>query len=85
MFNTKIHSGDPVVSNIRHYDALMKTLNAIDDVVKGLNNKASAEMYALDIRRALDYLGEITGEITNEDLLDNIFSGFVLESNLFIK
>ncbi len=78
VFNTKIHNGDPVVSNIRHYDALMKTLSAIDDVVKGLNSKASGEMYALDIRRALDYLGEITGEITNEDLLDNIFSRFCI-------
>ncbi len=78
VFNTKIHSGDPVVSNIRHYDALMKTLNAIDDVVKGLNSNASGEMYALDIRRALDYLGEITGEVTNEDLLDNIFSRFCI-------
>ncbi len=78
VFNTKIHSGDPVVSNIRHYDALMNTLNAIDDVVKGLNTKVSGEMYALDIRRALDYLGEITGEITNEDLLDNIFSRFCI-------
>ncbi len=78
VFNTKIHSGDPVVSNIRHYDALMKTLSAIDDVMNGLNTKASGEMYALDIRRALDYLGEITGEITNEDLLDNIFSRFCI-------
>ena len=78
VFNTKIHSGDPVVSNIRHYDALMKTLNAIDDVIKGLNSNASGEMYALDIRRALDYLGEITGEVTNEDLLDNIFSRFCI-------
>lgn len=78
VFNTKIHSGDPVVSNVRHYDALMKTLNAIDDVIKGLNSNASGEMYALDIRRALDYLGEITGEVANEDLLDNIFSRFCI-------
>ncbi len=78
VFNTKFHSGDPVVSNIRHYDALIKTNKAIDDVMKGLNSKASGEMYALDLRRALDYLGEITGDITNEDLLDNIFSRFCI-------
>ncbi|MEI7801780.1 MAG: tRNA uridine-5-carboxymethylaminomethyl(34) synthesis GTPase MnmE [Bacteroidota bacterium] len=78
VFDTKIHSGNAVVSNVRHYDALMKTLSAIDDVVKGLNNQSSGEMYALDIRRALDYLGEITGEITNEDLLDSIFRNFCI-------
>ena len=70
--------GGIVVSNIRHYDALMKTLSAIDDVMISLNNHASGEMYSLDIRRALDYLGEITGEITNEDLLDSIFRDFCI-------
>ena len=74
----KIQTGGVVVSNIRHYDALVKTLSAIEDVTVGLKNQLSGEMYALDIRRALDYLGEITGEITNEDLLDSIFRDFCI-------
>ncbi len=74
----KIQTSGVVVSNIRHYDALMKTISAIEDVTVGLKNQLSGEMYALDIRRALDYLGEITGEITNEDLLDSIFRDFCI-------
>jgi len=67
-----------IVSNARHLDALNKTAAALIDVLEGLDNNISGELLALDIRNALEYLGEITGEVTNEDLLDFIFSKFCI-------
>jgi tRNA modification GTPase len=67
-----------IVTNARHYDALQKLFVAIQDVQDGLNNHIQSDLLALDIRQALHYLGEITGEITNEDQLDFIFSKFCI-------
>ncbi len=67
-----------IVSNVRHADALQNTHRALDEVLKGMDEKISSELLAVDIRRALDYLGEITGEITNENLLDEIFRKFCI-------
>ncbi|MEM6813351.1 MAG: tRNA uridine-5-carboxymethylaminomethyl(34) synthesis GTPase MnmE [Bacteroidota bacterium] len=71
-------SGDTVVTNIRHYDNLLKTRNALQDVLKGLGNNVTGDFLAMDIRQSLHYLGEITGEITTDDLLANIFSKFCI-------
>jgi tRNA modification GTPase len=71
-------SGDTVVTNIRHYDSLMQTRNALKDVLNGLGNNVTGDFLAQDIRHSLHYLGEITGEITTDDLLDNIFSKFCI-------
>lgn len=71
-------SGDTVVTNIRHYDNLLKTKNALQDVFNGLNNNITGDFLAMDIRQALHYLGEITGQITTDDLLANIFSKFCI-------
>ena len=67
-----------VVSNARHYEALQRAGQSLEDVLNGLHKGITGDFLAMDIRRALHYLGEITGEITTEDLLDNIFSKFCI-------
>lgn len=67
-----------VVTNARHYHALKETEKSLLDIKTGLDNKLPGDLLALDIRRSLQYLGEITGEITNEDQLDYIFSKFCI-------
>ena len=71
-------TGNTVVTNIRHYENLMQTRNALNDVLAGLGNNVTGDFLAMDIRQSLHYLGEITGEITTDDLLDNIFSKFCI-------
>ncbi|MGK7395868.1 MAG: tRNA uridine-5-carboxymethylaminomethyl(34) synthesis GTPase MnmE [Candidatus Cyclobacteriaceae bacterium M3_2C_046] len=74
----KFKTGQTVVTNIRHYESLMNTQKALDDVLKGVNMGITGDLLALDIRTALHHLGEITGEITTDDLLGNIFSKFCI-------
>ncbi len=71
-------TGDTIVTNIRHYDNLLKTRNSLQDVLNGLGNNITGDFLAMDIRQSLHYLGEITGEITTDDLLANIFSKFCI-------
>ncbi|MDH5476090.1 MAG: tRNA uridine-5-carboxymethylaminomethyl(34) synthesis GTPase MnmE, partial [Cyclobacteriaceae bacterium] len=71
-------TGNTIVTNIRHYENLLQTRNALKDVLTGLGNNVTGDFLAMDIRQALHYLGEITGEITTDDLLDNIFSKFCI-------
>lgn len=78
VLSRKAKTADTVVSNIRHYDALVNTETALNDTLNGLAGNISKELIALDIRRALNYLGGITGQITSEDLLQNIFSRFCI-------
>lgn len=72
----KFRTGNTVVTNIRHYDSLTRTRESLLDVLTGLDNEVTNDFVAMDIRRSLHYLGEITGEITTDDLLANIFSKF---------
>ncbi|MDI3322425.1 tRNA uridine-5-carboxymethylaminomethyl(34) synthesis GTPase MnmE [Pinibacter soli] len=67
-----------IVTNARHYEALQKISTSLADIVNGMDNKLPGDLLALDIRRCLHFLGEITGEITNEDQLDYIFSKFCI-------
>jgi len=67
-----------MISNIRHYEALVKTKEAIQHIELGIANKISGDLIAIDIRTALFHLGEITGEITNDEILGNIFSSFCI-------
>ncbi len=67
-----------IVTNSRHYEALQQVEKSLHDIKDGLESKISGDLLALDIRRCLYYLGEITGEITNEDRLDYIFSKFCI-------
>lgn len=71
-------SDNTIVTNVRHYDSLLKTGDALDDVLQALDQGISQELFASDIRRALNCLGAITGEITHDDVLDNIFSKFCI-------
>jgi tRNA modification GTPase len=71
-------SGNTVVTNIRHYDSLLQTRSSLQDVLNSLKSGISNDFLALDIRNALHHLGEITGEITTDDLLANIFSKFCI-------
>jgi len=71
-------SGNTIVTNLRHYEGLMSTNQALDQVLEGIDNEVTNDFVAMDIRNALHHLGELTGEITTEDLLDNIFSKFCI-------
>ena len=67
-----------IVSNIRHFESLSKTLLAIKNIEDGLQQNIPTDLLTTDIRTAMHYLGEITGEITNEDILSSIFSKFCI-------
>lgn len=73
-----IETENIIITNARHYEALQKISDSLNDIQKGLNEKIPGDLIALDIRRCLYYLGEITGEISNEDMLDYIFSKFCI-------
>ena len=74
----QINTEATIVTNARHYEALEKLLVSLQEVQEGLAKNIQSDLLALDIRQALHYLGEITGEITNEDKLDFIFSKFCI-------
>lgn len=74
----QVQAENTIITNARHYHALKEAEKSLQDIKKGLDNKLPGDLLALDIRRCLHYLGEITGEITNEDQLDYIFSKFCI-------
>jgi len=67
-----------IVTNARHYAALQQVASSLSDIRKGMDDMIPGDLLALDIRRCLHYLGEITGAVTNEDQLDYIFSKFCI-------
>jgi tRNA modification GTPase len=69
---------DVIVSNIRHYEALTRALEAVNRVIDGLHNGISGDFLAQDIRECLHFLGEITGEISNDEVLGHIFKNFCI-------
>jgi tRNA modification GTPase len=73
-----IHTESTIVTNARHYHALVEAEKSLGDIKVGLDNKLPGDLLALDIRRCLHYLGEITGEVNNEEMLDYIFSKFCI-------
>ncbi|MBL7743980.1 MAG: tRNA uridine-5-carboxymethylaminomethyl(34) synthesis GTPase MnmE [Chitinophagaceae bacterium] len=74
----EVQTESTIITNARHYHALKEMGKSLIDIKKGLDSKIPGDLLALDIRRCLHYLGEITGEVTNEDMLDYIFSKFCI-------
>ena len=71
-------NNETLVTNSRHYDALLKALEEIEKVQMGINEGLSSDLMAIDIREALYHFGEITGQVTNDELLGNIFANFCI-------
>ncbi|RZK88497.1 MAG: tRNA uridine-5-carboxymethylaminomethyl(34) synthesis GTPase MnmE, partial [Pedobacter sp.] len=71
-----INTSETLVSNIRHLEALKNTEQALANVLNNIDNPITSDFLAMDIKQALHYLGEITGMVTTDDLLENIFSKF---------
>jgi tRNA modification GTPase len=74
----KVKTGDVMVTNLRHYQSLVETHEALDRVLDGMDKGITGDFLAMDIRQALHHLGEITGTVTTDDLLENIFSRFCI-------
>lgn len=73
-----LRNNETIVTNTRHYDALLKAFEEIIKVQEGLETGLTGDLLAIDIRQAIYHFGEITGEITNDDLLGNIFANFCI-------
>ncbi len=73
-----VRTGDVMVTNLRHYQNLLQTNESLTRVLEGMEKGMTGDFLAMDIRQSLHYLGEITGSITTEDLLDKIFSKFCI-------
>ncbi|RYJ44842.1 tRNA uridine-5-carboxymethylaminomethyl(34) synthesis GTPase MnmE [Flavobacterium beibuense] len=73
-----LRNNETIVTNTRHYDSLLKALEEIQKVQFGLRSGISADLMAIDIRQALYFFGEITGQVTNDELLGNIFANFCI-------
>ena len=74
----KISENDSIVSNLRHYEQLQLTLHEINSIINGMGNNISGDLLSINIRQALFHLGSITGEVTTDDLLGNIFGKFCI-------
>ena len=75
---SNINTDDVMVTNIRHVEALQHTQSSLERVLYGIDNPVTSDFLAMDIRQSLHHLGEITGSVTTDDLLDNIFSKFCI-------
>jgi tRNA modification GTPase len=73
-----LRNNETIVTNTRHYDSLLKALEEIQKVNFGLQTNISSDLMAIDIREALYHFGMITGEVTNDELLGNIFANFCI-------
>ncbi|WP_257668672.1 tRNA uridine-5-carboxymethylaminomethyl(34) synthesis GTPase MnmE [Parapedobacter tibetensis] len=74
----QLNTDDVLVTNIRHVEALQKTSESLEKVLHGIDNPVTSDFLAMDIRQALHHLGEITGSVSTDDLLENIFSKFCI-------
>lgn len=74
----KSEEGNVVITNQRHYEALQKSLNSVKQVDEAVNSQITTELLAYELRNALEYLGEISGEFSNDEVLGNIFSKFCI-------
>ena len=74
----KSEEGNVVITNQRHYEALRKSLNSVKQVDEAVSSQITTELLAYELRNALEHLGEISGEFTNDEVLGNIFSKFCI-------
>ena len=74
----KSEEGNVVITNQRHYEALRKSLNSVKQVDEAVTSQITTELLAYELRNALEYLGEISGEFSNDEVLGNIFSKFCI-------
>ncbi len=74
----KLHNNDTIITNSRHFDALGEALKGIKNIQAGLDSGLSGDLMSIDIREALHHFGRITGEISTDDLLGNIFANFCI-------
>jgi len=74
----QLNSESTIVSNARHFDALQKAHTSLSDVLRGMDDGVTSDFIAMDIRQGIYHLGSITGEISTDDLLGNIFSNFCI-------
>jgi tRNA modification GTPase len=72
------NQGNIIISNVRHHQALTKALNAIVATREGVINGLSEDLISIDLREAIDFLGEVTGVVNTEDLLGNVFANFCI-------
>ncbi|HVW14470.1 MAG TPA: tRNA uridine-5-carboxymethylaminomethyl(34) synthesis GTPase MnmE [Mucilaginibacter sp.] len=75
---SELTGNETLVTNVRHLEALQKTQEALARLLTGIDTQVTSDFLAMDIKQALHYLGEITGAVTTDDLLDNIFSKFCI-------
>ena len=73
-----LRNNETIVTNSRHYDSLLKAFEEIQKVKFGIATNISSDLMAIDMRQALYYFGEITGQVTNDELLGNIFANFCI-------
>lgn len=74
----KSEEGNVVITNQRHYEALQRSLNSVKQVDDAVSSQITTELLAYELRNALEYLGEISGEFSNDEVLGNIFSKFCI-------
>jgi tRNA modification GTPase len=74
----KLSSDDVIITILRHYEALLRVSESLGRVMSGLEDRIPEDLIAIDIRQAIHYLGEITGEITSDEILGNIFRNFCI-------
>jgi len=74
----RLSQEDVIISNVRHFEALRNVSESLGRVSAGLSDKLPEDLIAIDIRQAIHYLGEITGEITTDEILGNIFKNFCI-------
>lgn len=73
-----LRNNETIITNSRHYDSLLRALESIEKVQMGLTEELSSDLMAIDVKETLYHLGEITGEVTNDELLGNIFANFCI-------
>ena len=72
------NDSDIIITNVRHYESLIKSNKSMERVISGLENNISSDFLSQDIREIMHYLGEITGEFSNDEILGNIFKNFCI-------